>query len=74
MARRTVNLPDAVEARARRLARDGESFSATVTRLIQEGARAVEGPERPSYVASGEGPDDLGRCAERYLRDLVEAR
>ena len=74
MARRTVNLPDGVEARARELAREGESFSATVARLIEEGARAVEGPRRPSYVGSGEGPDDLGRRAEEYLRELVEAR
>jgi len=73
VARRTINLPDVVEARARGLAREGESFSATVTRLIEEGARAVEGPRRPSYVGSGDGPDDLGRRAEEYLRDLVEA-
>jgi hypothetical protein len=74
MARRTVNLPEVVEARARELAREGESFSATVARLIEEGARAVDGPTRPSYVASGDGPDDLGRRAEEYLRELVEAR
>jgi hypothetical protein len=74
MARRTVNLPDAVEARARELAREGESFSATVSRLIEEGARAVEGSRPPSYVGAGEGPDDLGRRAEEYLRELVEAR
>jgi hypothetical protein len=74
VARRTVNLPDVVEARARRLQREGESFSATVARLIEEGARAVEGPRRPSYVGVGEGPDDLGRRAEDYLRALVEAR
>jgi hypothetical protein len=74
MARRTVNLPDGVEARARQLQREGESFSATVARLIEEGARAVEGPGRPSYVGTGEGPEDLARRAEEYLRELVEAR
>ena len=74
MARRTVNLPDAVEVRARELAREGESFSATVARLIEDGARAVEGPRRPTYVGSGDGPDDLGVRAEEYLRELVEAR
>jgi hypothetical protein len=41
-------LPDVVEARARRLQREGESFSATVARLIDEGARAIEGPRRPT--------------------------
>jgi hypothetical protein len=74
MSRRTVNLPDAVEARARELAREGESFSATVARLIEEGANAVEGLRRPGYVGSGDGPDDLGRRAEQYLEELVEAR
>ena len=74
MARRTVNLPDSVEAVVRELAGEGESFSATVTRLIEEGARSLRGPRRPSYVASGEGPDDLGRMAERYLGELAASR
>jgi hypothetical protein len=74
MARRTVNLPDSVEALARRNARDGESFSATVSRLIEAGARAGRGREKPSYVGLGEGPDDLGELAEQYLRELVSAR
>jgi hypothetical protein len=74
MARRTVNLPEAIEAIAREAAADGESFSATVSRLIDAGARAVRGPRPPSYVGSGDGPGDLGRRAEHYLRELVEAR
>lgn len=73
MARRTVNLPDSVETLAREHAEAGESFSATVARLIEAGARAGGGRRPPSYVASGEGPDDLGRLAERYLHDLVAA-
>lgn len=74
MARRTINLPQSVEDLARESARDGESFSATVARLIEQGARAQRGARPPRYVATGEGDDDLGRAAERYLRDLVEAR
>jgi hypothetical protein len=74
MARRTVNLPDSVEALARDLANEGESFSATVARLIEAGAHANRGRRPPSYVAAGEGPQDLGRLAERYLGELVEAR
>ena len=74
MARRTINLPQAVEDLARESARDGESFSATVTRLIEQGARAERGARRPRYVAAGEGDTDLGRAAERYLRELVDAR
>jgi len=74
MARRTVNLPDNVEEVVRELANEGESFSAAVARLIDAGARSLRGGKRPSYVASGEGPEDLGRMAERYLRELVTAR
>lgn len=73
MARRTVNLPESVEALARELAEEGESFSATVSRLIEAGARSLRGPRRPSYIeAAGDGPEDLGLNAEKYLRELAE--
>jgi hypothetical protein len=71
VARRTINLPEPTEALVRELARDGESFSAAVSRLIEAGARSVQGARRPAYVAAGEGPDDLGRKAEDYLRAPV---
>jgi hypothetical protein len=74
MTRITISLPPSVEALARELARGGESFSATVARLIETGAKAEGGARRPRYVASGEGPADLGEAAERYLSDLVEVR
>jgi len=74
MGRKTVNLPDSVEATVRELAREGESFSATVTRLIEEGARALRGPRKPSYVGTGDGPPDLALLAEKYLQELVDAR
>ena len=74
MARRTVYLPEAIETIAREASEAGESFSATVSRLIEEGARATRGRRRPSYVGSGDGPTDLGRRAEHYLREFVEAR
>ena len=73
MTRRTVNLPDSVEALARDAAESGESFSATVSRLIEQGAQASGSRKRPRYVAAGEGPDDLGRAAERYLAEAVPA-
>ena len=73
MARRTIYLPESVEALARRAA-EGESFSATVTRLIEAGVRTKRGRRAPSYVATGDGPDDLGRMAKQYLRDLVSVR
>jgi hypothetical protein len=71
VARRTINLPEPTEALVRELARDGESFSAAVSRLIEAGARSVQGAKRPAYVAAGEGPDDLGLKAEDYLRAPV---
>jgi len=71
MGRRTVNLPEGVEGLVRELAREGESFSAAVARLIEAGAKGQGTSRRPGYVASGEGPDDLGRRAEHYLRDLA---
>jgi hypothetical protein len=71
MARRTIHIPEATEALVRELALKGESFSATVTRLVEEGAKALKGGGVPTYVASGDGPEDLGRRAETYLRDLV---
>jgi hypothetical protein len=74
MARRTINLPDGVEAIAREAAERGESFSATVSRLIVQGAQSIRGPKAPRYVGTGEGPSDLGRAAERYLETLVSAR
>lgn len=74
MARRTVSLPDSTEALVQKMARDGESFSAAVARLIEAGARSLEGRRSPSYVGAGEGPDDLGRRAESYLKELVSSR
>jgi hypothetical protein len=74
MVRRTISLPDSVDALVRERARDGESFSAAVARLIQQGAADEAGRRRPRYVASGEGPADLGRLAERYLREAAVAR
>jgi hypothetical protein len=74
MARKTIYLPDSVEELAREHAEEGESFSATVARLIEAGARATRGRRSPRYVGSGEGPDELGRLAEHYLRELVAAR
>ena len=74
MARRTLNLPDSVDALVRESLLDGESFSAAATRLIEAGAKAGGKARRPRYVASGEGPVDLGRLAEEYLRELISVR
>lgn len=71
MARRTVNLPDSVDAMVREIADPDESFSAAVTRLIEAGARALKEGRGPSYIGVGEGPEDLGLRVEEYLRNPV---
>jgi hypothetical protein len=73
MGRRTIYLPPSVEALVEEMSRRRESFSAAVARLVEAGARAQHGPRRPSWVGSGEGPEDLGRRADRYLRQLVKS-
>ncbi len=69
VVRRTVSIPDALDARVRDHAQDGESFSAAVARLIEDGLRATAGSARPAWIGSGEGPGDLGLLAEKYLRE-----
>jgi hypothetical protein len=73
MVRRTVSLPESVDELIRSAAREGESYSAAVARLVREGARAASGP-RPRYVASGEGPEDLSERTREYLLQLLDER
>lgn len=74
MVRRTVSLPQALDKQVRDAAGDDESFSAAVARLLEAGLRATTGKHRPEWVGSGEGPDDLGRWAEEYLRHPTAQR
>ena len=74
MTRHTIHLPDQTEELVRRAALEGESFSATVARLVEAGARATQGGISPSYIGVGEGPEDLGINAEAYLRDQAPSR
>jgi len=67
MARRTVYLPDSIEALIREHAREGESFSATLVRMIEMGALSGGEEEWPDWIGAGEGPGDLGINAEKYL-------
>jgi len=73
VVRKTITLPESTADLVREVAREGESFSATVTRLIEEGVRVVADRRAPSYVASGDGPADLGERVEEYLRKLAES-
>lgn len=75
MPRKTIHLPESAEKLVHEHMRDGESFSATVVRLVELGAdEDIElGPadeeEYPlGYIGAGEsGLPDLGINAEKYL-------
>ena len=67
MPRKTIYLPDGAKRLVHEHARDGESFSATVLRLIELGANAENDQAPLDYFGSGEGPGDLGVNAEKYL-------
>lgn len=67
MPRKTIYLPEDVEETVREHAVEGESFSATIVRLVELGAREDEHPVRLDYFGSGEGPGDLGINNEKYL-------
>ncbi len=70
--RRTISLTEAVDETVRAAARDGESYSATIARLVEAGARALKAGRAPSWVGSGEsGVKDLGVNSERYIREAL---
>lgn len=74
MVRKTITLPESTVELVHEIAREGESFSAAATRLIEEGARLLAERRAPSYVGSGEGPPDLSLRAEEYLREALANR
>lgn len=67
MPRRTIYLPDSAEKLVREHAQEGESFSATIVRLLQLGALDDNRESWPDWIGSFEGPGDLGINAEKYL-------
>jgi hypothetical protein len=74
MPRRTINVPPRIDAQVREMARERESFSAAVVRLIEAGIRNEGRRRPPTYVATGDGPEDLSEKAELYLKEIIEAR
>lgn len=75
MPRHTIHLPDSVTELVREHTREGDSFSATIVRLVELGAsedikwdsEIDEGEFPLGYIGSGEGPSDLAINAEKYL-------
>ena len=70
MVRKTITLPESTVRVVQESAYEGESFSATVTRLIEEGARLAAQGKVPSWVGSAEGTGDLSQRVEEILREL----
>lgn len=71
MTPRTISIPDPVDRLIKELGEEGEPYSATVARLVETGARTSDKRRRLSFVGSGEGPEDLGINAEKYLNELA---
>jgi predicted CopG family antitoxin len=68
MPRKTIHLPDTAEQLVREHVREGESFSATIVRLVELGAREDEHDVPLDYIGAGNsGLPDLGINAEKYL-------
>jgi hypothetical protein len=68
MARRTIYLPDSIEELVRGQALEGESFSATIVRLVELSALTGNKEDWPDYIGAVDGgPRDLGINAEKYL-------
>lgn len=67
--RRTIYMPDDIDELVREHAVEGESFSATIVRLVELGAREDEHHHVPlDYIRAGNsGLPDLGINAEKYL-------
>lgn len=72
MVRRSITIPDSVDARIREAAKEDESFSETVARLIEVGLAKA----RPqlAYIGSGASGDaDLAFRVEEVLAELARA-
>lgn len=65
MVRRAVNLPDAVDARVRGAAEEGESYSAAVTRLLELALASAGSTPPPPWIAAGEARAIWGGAPRR---------
>lgn len=73
--RHTIYVPDEKEQLIRSAMQPGETFSAAVLRLVQEGIFASMGREEPGYFNSMEGddlPEDLGLNYEKYMHEPTD--
>jgi hypothetical protein len=70
MVRKTITLPESTVQLVREQQLDGESFSAVVVRLIEDGARLAAQGKVPAWVGSADGPGDLSQRDEEILREI----
>ena len=67
-------MSEAVDRLIRQRVAEEGSYSAAVARLVEAGTRTLGRKSVPPYVATGDGPPDLGIAAERYLRAAPRRR
>ena len=69
MPRRTIYLPDDIEMLVHLNREPGESFSATVARLIVDASPRLDDDDDSAFewIGSFDGPGDLSINAEKYL-------
>lgn len=68
MPRRTIYLPDGTEGLVRERSIPGESFSATIVRMLEFAAQEEDNLPPLDYIGAGRsGLPDLGINAEKYL-------
>lgn len=72
--RRTVSLPKSIDELLTERAREDGSYSAALVRLVEAGERAIRAGRAPDWIGAGEGPRDLGRNVEKYLRHALRKR
>lgn len=70
MVRRTVTIPDQLDERVREAKREGESFSAAVARLLEDG---LDERALPRYVASAPGGTDDSIRVEEIVRAAFDS-
>jgi hypothetical protein len=68
MVRRTISIPEHIDTLIRQTATEGESFSAAVARLVQQGIQ--NGRPLPSWIGSATSTGDFPWDEEEHLDQI----